>query len=614
MDQDTLYFNGINGATGDYALPPMRGEDLAKVAQGEAPAENLNELRYRHRQSDTSHYGIKAGLDPKQLDQAGWGIIFPHDAAPELQEALRPLLALRQEQAGERFRIYVGADGYRPGESKNQFLSRHQVGPGPADPERMPYYLLLVGSPEAIPYSFQYQLDVQYAVGRIQFDALEAYAHYAQSVVQSETSGFALPRKAALFGVENPDDKATQLSSQGLILPLENYLRQQEGWELSLDRGEAANKARLQQLLGGDDTPALLFTASHGMAFPENDPRQLPHQGALLCQDWPGPRQWQNAIPQDFYLAADDIGDSAKLLGLISFHFACYGAGTPRYDEFSKQAFKERGSIAPHAFLAALPQRLLSHPGGGALATIGHVERAWGYSFLWPGAGVQTAVFESVLQQLLDGYPVGAAFEFFNERYAELSSDLSSQLEQIDYGLQFDPYELAGMWGANNDARSYVILGDPAVRMHCAATAEARPRLAPVSVNGSPAPTPDTASTLPPVTDATPTTFSAPAAETMSTEQLRQRLSTECETLHVRTYCSAEPEQAVYAPAQARFENARLCAQTRVGLDFNPHTVIPEDLPPAVWQAHKDSLALALQSRNDCLRILLATTDNHEET
>ncbi|MDY0020180.1 MAG: hypothetical protein RBT47_09280, partial [Anaerolineae bacterium] len=453
-EEELLYFNGIDGATGNYELPPMTAEDLAAVALGETISPELyNELKNR-RDSQEAHYGINA--DTTSLAETGWGVIFAaKDKQTEaIREALKPLLDLRREQATKKnaayYKEFMGGEGYRPDDTHLDFLGREprMMGPGSVNPEKVPYYLLLVGDPEAIPYRFQYQLDVQYAVGRIHFETLEEYAQYAQSVVEAETGGkVKLPRQAVFFGAQSAHDQATTLSAQQLITPLSAEMATaQSDWTLKTVLGADAKKAALGKYLGGKETPALLFTASHGMGFPNGNPRQLAHQGALLCSDWPGPREWQKPIPENFYFSADDVSGDASLLGMMAFFFACYGAGTPKLDEFANKALQERQVIAPYAFMARLPQKLLSHPKGGALAVVGHVERAWGYSFMWRDTGRQLQVFKDALDQLMAGQPIGAAMEWFNERHAELSVVIANEIEEInEYGKKRDDAKIAGL-------------------------------------------------------------------------------------------------------------------------------------------------------------------------
>jgi hypothetical protein len=415
---------------------------------------------------------VPDGTDPDNLAESGWGIVFARDADPAVREALAPLIEHRRAQAAAdepaRFRVLEGAQGVQPGQSKNAFLIANGGVPSEVDPDRMPYYLLLCGSPQEIPFEFQYQLDVQHAVGRLHFDHPEHYARYAQAVIDAERGTVTRPRRMVLLGPRNRDDDATTLSADELLGGLQAAAakRYPRDWTVDTVMGEAATKARLADHCGGADTPAVLFTASHGVGFPSGHALQARHQGALLMQDWPGPVDHRGAIPDAMYFSADDLGANADVRGLIAFAFACYGAGTPQRDQFARADAAELRELAPRPMLAPLAQALTAHPRGAALAFVGHVERAWGYSFYWPEAGAAIGAFRDALGRLARGQRIGHALDPLNTRHAALSTMVTDLLEKIRDGYRADDaeVELARLWTANNDARNTIIVGDPAVR------------------------------------------------------------------------------------------------------------------------------------------------------
>jgi hypothetical protein len=114
-------------------------------------------------------------MDPTNLGEAGWGIIIHEDTPRDVCSALGPLTKLREQQAADRFKVL----DYKKGEQTRDWYQRHRVSAGNMDPEIVPYYLLLIGPPDVIPFDFQYLLGVEYAVGRLPFETAVEYENYA---------------------------------------------------------------------------------------------------------------------------------------------------------------------------------------------------------------------------------------------------------------------------------------------------------------------------------------------------------------------------------------------------------------------------------------------------
>ncbi len=411
------------------------------------------------------------GIDPLNLAKTGWGVIFAHGADPATRQAPAPLLDHRKAQAGadkaHYYKEYAGPLGYRPGETKQQFLVRHGVGPGPANPEKVPYYLLIVGDPEAIPFRFQYQLDLQYAVGRIHFDSLAEYAQYARSVVEAETTLPKKPRRGVFFGVRNRGDQATQLSANQLVRPLTAALATEcAEWALSTVLAADATKASLGALLGGPETPAFLFTASHGMGFPSNHPLQARQPGGLALPGLAGAGGLAQAHP------------AGLLPGRRRHRQRCVG---PRPDQLPFRLLRRRhaegGRVRSQGDGGPGPDRASCLPGWVTAAITGAPQRrgAGGHrprrarlgSTRSPGPAPASSSRRSRALCCASCRATRSAPRpsTSTSAYSELSSDLSLELEDIKFGKTADDLDLSGMWTANNDARSYVILGDPAVRL-----------------------------------------------------------------------------------------------------------------------------------------------------
>ena len=465
-----------------FGISAETGRPLSGVSEKTIDAHLTEEIEHpsdttvlKHRTEQSAKaWGVIGGVDAKDLAQAGWAVLFSPDVVQEIKDALQPLLDHRKNQAKDLFKVFDGAKSYQKGETADAWLARQGEGLRleTVDPALgVPYYLLIVAPPESIPFEFQYYLDLYWAVGRLWFSKPDQFRRYADSVVRYETmSCVQTARRVNVFATKHDFDRATQLFVRQVAEPLVNGdpptkpIGNPQGFELQAFIGRDATKETLRNILRGAGPygpPALLFSGTHGMAFESHDRRQEAAQGAIVCQDWGG----YGSINESHWFSSVDVPDDARVHGLIHFVFACYSAGYPREDNFDRLSASPR-TVAAKAMLSGLPQTLLSHANGGALAVLGHIDRAWAFSFQSPRRRSQTQGFRDVIARLLLGEPIGHATDSFNLRWAALSTQLAEQQnDHLHHGIDLNRRTYANLWVARDDARNYIIFGDPAVRL-----------------------------------------------------------------------------------------------------------------------------------------------------
>jgi hypothetical protein len=392
-------------------------------------------------------------IDCNDLSQAKWGVVLPEEK-PEfnkrLIKALSPLIEHRAQQTESPPEQLIFT--YRRNETGGEWLKRHGVESAEQNPEKTPYYLLLIGNPKDVPFSFQYEL-VQHAIGRLSLPTLKNYRNYAKNIVEYEQTNSV--RKNWVLCAPKHDYFTTQ-SSKWLMSIMNDDI-----WKTRTDRvenfiGEDATKANILQRFNDlTNNSELFFFAGHGVHhFPSAPEEQQAVQGAFVFQ----PTSTQNV------LTADEVNRQLGWHNNIIFTTACHGAGTPSVSDFSHwwSLLPATSSLNQQnawvSLIASLPQKFLGleRP---ALAYVGHID-------VFTSLTLQKDLFSFILNEIWLGHRIGYALRHLRDRVLVKSFSITEWIDAKEkYGYTAPPEHVIINWILRNDARNFILLGDPAVSL-----------------------------------------------------------------------------------------------------------------------------------------------------
>ena len=399
--------------------------------------------------------------------RVGWGLVLPdNDAIPEADrtvgaDAPEPIRALLQARAPGpvlRYRAELA-----PTHIRRYYLRR-----GPQDlaisgsgrgigEGQLPRYLLLYGTPEKIPWSFQYVLNSACYVGRLHLYG-EALGRYVDALLGGWAAACARPTHPVVWAPDLGSADITHLMRMAITAPVHEALAGDDDIGRNvryLGADGDATVADLGKALAGQ-RPALVVTTSHGMTGPLDDPAAMARDLGLL-------------VGEDYELVRPE-----RLLagwqpdGAIWYAHACCSAGAAAVSNFHglfppgsriDRLLTEVAALGEQ--VAPLPTALLGAT-KPARAFIGHVEPTFDWTIRQRRTGqpLTSSICRALYPNLFHPAPVGCAFGECYDHVGELFAQWDQAVRAFNLAQDAGPTLLACQLAAR-DRQSMVILGDP---------------------------------------------------------------------------------------------------------------------------------------------------------
>jgi hypothetical protein len=351
-----------------------------------------------------------------QHPDIGWGVILPDADGLTLEErtqgtdAPEPIRALLADRPNSKVLRYRAGDPYQV---LRDYVSgsdiRIATAPVGLQPGSLPGYLLVVGSPKAVPWTVQYQLNMVRNVGRLDLPP-EGLSNYVAALIDG-WSGAATNYSSPVIWAVDHGDVITPLMRDALAKPLfDAYVGDPDGdlAGTTFIDGSAvvATSDMLRDALKAKK-PSIIVTTSHGQTGPLSSLEAMGRQLGFLVDGN------HHAIEPDELLAHWQPD------GAIWFAQACCSAGaeSPSLYHGLFESTSDVGQVLDGVakvgpLTAPFPQALL----GAARplrAFVGHVEPTFDWTLAFPKTRAQLTQWVRALMYngLCRGLPIGLAMD-----------------------------------------------------------------------------------------------------------------------------------------------------------------------------------------------------------